>query len=372
MRFKGSIFARDTGCPQTDSTRGCSRDEGIAQPDPRADPRAPASCRGTQRAAASRAPTRSGVPDGRASRTACPEPRCSRSTRESTAPSPPRGRIRRSCRCGDRGSAPTSCRPATSRSSRSAGCPTQGEREPSPRRRPTAWTTFLAGRSMSANEAGRGLGVHPNALRYAAPTGRVLIRWDGANRPTIWTVPAPKVDPLDARAELARRYLHVLGPGTPETFAEWAGIKPPRGRAAFEAIADVADRRQDTDRRRMDPRRGRSVLPRFVATKRPRSTPPQRRRLLPAPGVRSRAPGAAGGPPERPVDLPRLAGRGADRRRSRRGLATCQCRSHDSAVAPGLSVRNASPWKPKRRRSRSPASRARSACGGMTAANPPA
>ena len=88
-------------------------------------------------------------------------------------------------------------------------------------------------------ERGRhALGVHPNAFRYAAPTGRVLIRWDGANRPTIWTVPAPKVDPLDARAELARRYLHVLGPGTPETFAEWAGIKPPRGRAAFEAIAD--------------------------------------------------------------------------------------------------------------------------------------
>ena len=97
---------------------------------------------------------------------------------------------------------------------------------------------FLAGRSMSANEAGRSLGVHPNAFRYAAPTGRVLIRWDGASRPTIWTVPAPKIDPLDARAELARRYLHVLGPGTPETFAEWAGIKPPRGRVAFEATAD--------------------------------------------------------------------------------------------------------------------------------------
>ena len=95
---------------------------------------------------------------------------------------------------------------------------------------------FLAGRSMSANEAGHALGVHPNTFRYAAPTGRVLIRWDGANRPRIWTVPAPKIDPLDARAELARRYLHVLGPGTPETFAEWAGIKPPRGRAAFEAI----------------------------------------------------------------------------------------------------------------------------------------
>jgi hypothetical protein len=95
---------------------------------------------------------------------------------------------------------------------------------------------FLAGRTMSANEAGHALGGHPNALRYAAPTGRVLIRWDGAKRPMIWTVPAPDVDPLDARAELARRYLHVFGPGTPEAFADWAGIKPPRGRVAFEMI----------------------------------------------------------------------------------------------------------------------------------------
>jgi hypothetical protein len=97
---------------------------------------------------------------------------------------------------------------------------------------------FLAGRTMSANEAGHALGVHPNALRYAAPTGRVLIRWDGAKRPTIWTVPAPDVDPLDARAELARHYLHVFGPGTPDSFAEWAGIKPPRGRVAFEIIGN--------------------------------------------------------------------------------------------------------------------------------------
>jgi hypothetical protein len=51
-------------------------------------------------------------------------------------------------------------------------------------------------------------------------------------------VPAPSVDLLDARSELARRYLHVFGPGTPDSFAEWAGIKPPRGRVAFETIGD--------------------------------------------------------------------------------------------------------------------------------------
>jgi hypothetical protein len=36
--------------------------------------------------------------------------------------------------------------------------------------------------------------------------------------------------------ELARRYLHVLGPATAESFAGWAGINPRAGRAAFEAL----------------------------------------------------------------------------------------------------------------------------------------
>ena len=95
---------------------------------------------------------------------------------------------------------------------------------------------FLAGRRMSYGEAGRGLGVNPNALRYAAPTGRVLIRWDGARQPTVWMVPPPEGDPADARLELARRYLRVLGPATPAAFAGWAGIRPPVGRAVFEAL----------------------------------------------------------------------------------------------------------------------------------------
>lgn len=97
---------------------------------------------------------------------------------------------------------------------------------------------FLEGRAMSATEIGRGLGIHSYALRYAAPTGRVLIRWDGARQPTVWTVPAPEMDPTDARLELARRYLHVFGPTTPAAFAQWAGIKPPMGHAAFEGLRD--------------------------------------------------------------------------------------------------------------------------------------
>lgn len=100
-----------------------------------------------------------------------------------------------------------------------------------------ALEAFLGGRRMTYGEAGRGLGVSPNSLRYAAPTGRVLIRWDGARQPTVWTVPAPEVDPFEARLELARRHLYVFGPSTAAAFAGWAGIRPPSARAAFEALA---------------------------------------------------------------------------------------------------------------------------------------
>lgn len=95
---------------------------------------------------------------------------------------------------------------------------------------------FLDGRTMTYGEAGRGLGVDPNQLRYAAPTGRVLIRWDGARQPTIWTVPPPAVDPGEARLELASRYLHVFGPGTPEGFGQWAGIRPAAVRTTFDGL----------------------------------------------------------------------------------------------------------------------------------------
>jgi len=95
---------------------------------------------------------------------------------------------------------------------------------------------FLGGTRGSYGHAGNAIGVNPNRFRYAAPTGTVVIRWDGAHAATVWTVPAPEVDPRDARLELARRYLNVFGPTTPEAFAEWAGIGAPHGRAAFDAL----------------------------------------------------------------------------------------------------------------------------------------
>jgi hypothetical protein len=75
-----------------------------------------------------------------------------------------------------------------------------------------------------------------NRLRYAAPTGTVLIRWDGSHQPDIWNVPSPEMDPHEARLELARRYLQVFGPTTPEAFARWAGIGVLSGMNAFKAL----------------------------------------------------------------------------------------------------------------------------------------
>lgn len=97
---------------------------------------------------------------------------------------------------------------------------------------------FLDGKRMPFGKAGNALGVQPNSLRYAAPTGTVLLRWDGAHQPVIWTVPVPDLDPRQARIELARRYLHIFGPATAASFAKWAGIRPGEARAAFEALAE--------------------------------------------------------------------------------------------------------------------------------------
>jgi hypothetical protein len=96
--------------------------------------------------------------------------------------------------------------------------------------------TALDGQRTTYGQAGRALGVHPNSLRYAAATGTVLIRWEGARQPTVWTVPPLETDPRDARLELARRYLHIYGPATPGAFGRWAGIGQRYGAAAFDAL----------------------------------------------------------------------------------------------------------------------------------------
>jgi hypothetical protein len=93
----------------------------------------------------------------------------------------------------------------------------------------------LAGRTLTDRDVDRALGIG-NAIRYAVTTGTVLIRWEGARAPTVWSVPRPSVDPFEARLELARRYLHVFGPTEVAAFATWAGVSAPGAHAAFAAL----------------------------------------------------------------------------------------------------------------------------------------
>lgn len=96
---------------------------------------------------------------------------------------------------------------------------------------------FLAGRRMPFGVAGRAMGVVPNSLRYAAQTGTVLMRWDGARQPVVWTVLVPdQNDPVQARLELARRYLHIFGPANAQSFSRWAGISTREARKTFAEL----------------------------------------------------------------------------------------------------------------------------------------
>lgn len=95
----------------------------------------------------------------------------------------------------------------------------------------------LAGRRMRYDDAGVALGLHGNQFRYGASTGTILLRWEGARRPVVWTVPRPAITPAAARLEIARRYVHVFGPTTAEAFAKWLGIGAAQARRAFQALA---------------------------------------------------------------------------------------------------------------------------------------
>jgi hypothetical protein len=95
----------------------------------------------------------------------------------------------------------------------------------------------LDGTRMTDRELGRALGVG-NSMRYAATTGTIAIRWEGARAPVVWVVEAAEITPPDACRELARRYLHVFGPTTAESFARWAGISRRSGDAAFASLED--------------------------------------------------------------------------------------------------------------------------------------
>ena len=93
----------------------------------------------------------------------------------------------------------------------------------------------LGSARMTDRELGRALGIG-NEMRYAATTGTIAIRWEGARAPAVWAVPRPRIEAAAACRELARRYLHVFGPTTAESFARWAGIGRGAGARAFDSL----------------------------------------------------------------------------------------------------------------------------------------
>ena len=192
---------------------------------------------------------------------------------------------------------------------------------------------FLRGRRMTDREVARGIGVG-NRMRYATATGTLLIRWEGARAPLVWTVPRPEIDPLDARRELARRYLHVYGPTTAEAFAKWAGIGTEEGRAAFGTL-----RRSLLAVRTPIGEAG--ILARGeVAIREARGcaglgTPPAERGcVLAPPGKGPRAAGSRRGAARRVVDPTRLARRSARRRRDRGDVAAGPGEAGNRSLAP--------------------------------------
>ena len=95
----------------------------------------------------------------------------------------------------------------------------------------------LAGERMRYGDAGHALGTHGNNLRYAALTGTLAIRWEGARLPVVWTVPPPEIESAEATRELARRYLRVFGPARRDGFAKWAGLGVRQAVRAFDELA---------------------------------------------------------------------------------------------------------------------------------------
>jgi hypothetical protein len=77
---------------------------------------------------------------------------------------------------------------------------------------------------------------HPALIRAAAASGRVHIRWD-ARTTEIIAADRPSIDVEEARRELARRFLHWLGPASSAHLAKWAGTTRLDAATAWESLA---------------------------------------------------------------------------------------------------------------------------------------
>jgi hypothetical protein len=97
----------------------------------------------------------------------------------------------------------------------------------------------LDGQSRSSREVAAAIPeLEPQGmrlLRQLSVTGKLHIRWDAR---TVTVVPAvrPDIDEEDARRELARRFLHWLGPASAFLLARWAGIARSDANTTFKAL----------------------------------------------------------------------------------------------------------------------------------------
>jgi len=94
----------------------------------------------------------------------------------------------------------------------------------------------LDGLQMRDSDVAAALGEDGYVLKYAALTGTIAIKWEGARAPIVWTVPRPTIETAEATRELARRFLRVLGPGDPAAFACWAGIGAAKAAQVFAEL----------------------------------------------------------------------------------------------------------------------------------------
>ncbi len=95
----------------------------------------------------------------------------------------------------------------------------------------------LDGRTMHSREVLAALPQYERgwAIRAAAVTGRIHLRWDASSILLIGAE-RPDIDEEDARVELARRFVRWFGPVTRERFAWWAAIDPRDARATWKAL----------------------------------------------------------------------------------------------------------------------------------------
>jgi hypothetical protein len=96
----------------------------------------------------------------------------------------------------------------------------------------------LGGEEKSPRDVAGAIGDIPNPLliRAANVAGLFHIRWDARTVALLPSAP-PRMDPEEARLELARRFLRWLGPAGPNGFARWAGVTRRDAEETWSALA---------------------------------------------------------------------------------------------------------------------------------------